>query len=150
MNSLFTAPDYIEAHGYRYIREDLREDNTDAEFEAWWKIYPARNGKKVGKALAQEQYRKARKRIPAEVLASAARSYAATDFPVDAFRWLRDRKWLDEPLQGPAGPDAMLKFWADWINSDKPLFGRITGQLLTDLFKAGLVTPSRMKQRGLG
>lgn len=68
-----------------------------AEFEAFWAVYPTRRGKKEGKYPASQQWAKALKLVPAEVLMSAVKAYAAScgDFPPDAERWLRGRRWED-------------------------------------------------------
>lgn len=67
------------------------------EFEAFWAAYPARRGKKDGKYPASQQWAKALKLAPAEVLMAAVKAYAVScgDFPKDAERWLRGRLWED-------------------------------------------------------
>jgi len=83
-----------------------------AAFEAFWKAYPARNGKKLFKAKAREKWRGVR-RGEWDAAAVGAKNYAdayARGLPgvgaMDAFRWLRDRHWRDwqTPAVEPARP----------------------------------------------
>ena len=71
----------------------------DVDFEAFWKLYPARNGRKIGKKQAIEQWNKLDPDSQTKVL-EAVSAYsehlAGTDRPAkDAFRWIRDQNWLD-------------------------------------------------------
>lgn len=73
-----------------------QQDSPD--FEAFWKAYPKRKGRKVGKDLARKQFGKSN--IPQPLLMMAVKSYAKNcgDMPVDPHRWLRDNRWRDEPV----------------------------------------------------
>lgn len=84
--------------------------SVEQQFEIFWIQYPTRAGRKLEKAKALERWR--RLKIDERRLAvKAARHYAAEcDAGVrpakDAFRWLRDRLWLEwaEPGAVPGGP----------------------------------------------
>jgi ribosomal protein RSM22 (predicted rRNA methylase) len=154
MKNLFQAPGYIEAHGHRYVREDLNVQSEDGEFEAWWIAYPLRNGRRLGKANAQKHYRKARAFASTDTLLTSAKSYARScgDYAVDPFRWLRDRRWLDEAGSVDASQSKAkdrLQFYADLVNSDRPLFNAVKPSLAAELCAAGLVKFSRLAERGL-
>lgn len=79
---------------------------TDAEFEAWWGIYPRR----VGKDAAREKYRKARKRVSAEALLEGARAYSSQcsskelEFIAHPATWLNQGRWQDEQESYDCGP----------------------------------------------
>lgn len=66
----------------------------DAEFEAWWALYP----KKVGKIAARTAYDKARKGAPAEALRDGVKR---TRWPAEAryipnpATWLNQGRWMD-------------------------------------------------------
>lgn len=68
-----------------------------AEFEAWWAVYPARNGTKAGKLAASREFAKARRTESVEFLTEAARLYTTTcnGYPKDAERWLKAQMWED-------------------------------------------------------
>jgi hypothetical protein len=83
----------------------------EAEFEIWWKAYPARIGSsgkavKPGKPAALALFRAARKKAALDALLAATRRYAAATearYVVDPERWLKREKWLDEVAEAPAG-----------------------------------------------
>ena len=75
------------------------EVDVDAEFEAFWKIYPRR----VAKKPAADAYRRARKAgTPAAVIAAGATRYAAEvagrqpEHIAHPTTWLRAERWTDE------------------------------------------------------
>lgn len=80
-------------------------------FDHFWAAWPARNGKKLNKAKAVAQWR----RLSLDDKKAAwrgAKNYAAASEAriagaMDAFRWLRDRLWVE--WQTPATPDAKTK-----------------------------------------
>lgn len=78
----------------------LERDEALARFEEFWSVYPARNGKKLGKAKAVAVWAK----LSLDEHRAAwrgARHYAASgQLAKDAHRWLRDRCW--EEWQTPA------------------------------------------------
>lgn len=97
---------------------DVDQDDRFAEF---WEAYPARNGKKLHKTKALQQWRskvKPGEREAAIVGANHYRQAYEGGLPgvgaMDAFRWLRDRSWPDwqKPMEpprrrgGPAPPAA--------------------------------------------
>ena len=89
-------------------QEEMRPEESPscgvaAEFEQFWLRYPARDGKKLDKAKALEQWKKLRPpdRRLAEI---GVENYADSgQRPKDAFRWLRDRSFMD--WQTPAVRD---------------------------------------------
>lgn len=73
-------------------------------FEPFWRVYPKRNGRKVGKADAEKVWRRLK---PADISAClvAVNHYAAAcdsgqTLAMDAHRWLTKRRWQDwqEPV----------------------------------------------------
>lgn len=78
-------------------RVAAREPAPDG-FEAFWAIYPPRNGRREKKAEARAEWRKlAPDGELRATIARAVRTYAlATDKPVDAVRYLKHRRWEDE------------------------------------------------------
>lgn len=104
----------LEGKGREGTKEGKDPSSTDVDhddqFEQFWDSYPARNGKKLHKAKARQQWRT---KVPADQRAAAitgARHYAqAYDDGIsgvgamDPFRWLRDEQWND--WQTPAQPD---------------------------------------------
>lgn len=70
-------------------------------FEAFWSLYPSRNGQKTKKAKAWEVFWKLTSNgsgISPELLVDRIRILAPTygDFPRDAVTWLNQRGWEDE------------------------------------------------------
>lgn len=67
------------------------------EFEAFWKLYPFRKGKKVGKQEALSEWNKI---LPTgEILNSimaAVELIKNDEFPKDAHRWLAKKRWVME------------------------------------------------------
>jgi hypothetical protein len=76
-----------------------RDRPTDAEFEAWWKVYP----RKVEKTAARQAFAKAWAQIPdpdkLQILISAATAYAERTDPAflkHPTTWLNKGCWSDE------------------------------------------------------
>lgn len=73
-------------------------------FDPFWSAYPARNGKRLGKAKAAVKWDKLNQRERADAMVGV-RNYAAAcargRLPKDAERWLRDRCW-EEWQEGEA------------------------------------------------
>lgn len=108
---------------------DVDPEEEDDRFDEFWHAYPARNGKKLHKAKALQQWQT---RVPADQRDAAitgATHYAlayTSGTPgvgaMDAFRWLRDRCWPDwqEPATPPPrrgkqhGPAALPDRDTDW------------------------------------
>jgi hypothetical protein len=90
------------------FRLEIIDKNTcgvsDEFFEEFWKIYPARNNRKLYKAEAREQMDKIRKEDLDSVLAAANNYANSRDVREgvgikDACRWIRDgcwKEWLEE------------------------------------------------------
>jgi hypothetical protein len=80
------------------------KNNYTASFDAFWKSYPARNGKKTGKAEAFTAYKAALKKISHEDLIAAVGLQSKSNewsrdngaYVPDAHRWLKKRRWEDE------------------------------------------------------
>jgi hypothetical protein len=126
-------------------------DKQEGRFGAWWAEYPSRGGRKVGKAKAEEHYRKAARLVSEDLLLGAVKSYAAnckrTDtFPVDAFRWLRDRRWVDESLTPSTQTEDALQWWANQINSGRKLFSLPSRELMAKMVEARIVSPDRIRE----
>lgn len=79
-------------------------------WENFWGVYPPRNGRKVGKDKALERWVKLAledRRAAYSGAANLARDVdAGLTLPPDAWRWLRDRSWLDfqNPNVDASGP----------------------------------------------
>lgn len=85
-------------------------DHSGAEwFEQFWKMYPKRNGSKVGKAAARKQWDKLK---PADKLdaANGLAMYAAAKgaYPEDAERYLRHKRWVGIEVDTPEDRDARV------------------------------------------
>jgi hypothetical protein len=69
-------------------------------FEAWWKAYPKRNGKKQGKRKAFEAWWKACRDegVTPDRLIEAITKLSPTygEYPPDGATWLNGRRWEDE------------------------------------------------------
>lgn len=83
------------------LLEKTRGNGKDYRFEDAWKVYPSRNGRKIGKAVALKEWCKltyAEKCRAWQACQNMARE--CPPFPPDMNRWLKDHKWDDwaEPL----------------------------------------------------
>lgn len=100
--------------------------------------------------------------IIAEAVASRAKNPEAPDGPKALDRWMlaaakakRNAPAHGQPAQRaavkpPPSPAERLRFFADWVNGDKPLPpSTINNTLAHSLLDAKLVTPERLKQRGV-
>lgn len=78
---------------------ETREGDALYGFDHFWAVYPARNGRKVGKGLCQKRWRKMNL-DDRRAAYRGALNYAVEvgDFAKDPDRWLRDRLW--ESYQG--------------------------------------------------
>jgi hypothetical protein len=85
-------------------------DNDDPlrGFPEFWDAWPKRGGRKVGKNLAQDRWRKLnlddRRAAYRGARHYATASEAGHQGAMDAWRWLRDRMWID--FQEPGDPTA--------------------------------------------
>jgi hypothetical protein len=74
------------------------------DFENAWKMYPMRNGSRVGKKPAFAQWKNAVRTEAPESILKAVERFAASDIATrengryvrDMSRWLRDRGWEDD------------------------------------------------------
>ena len=87
-------------------REEKKNTYTQ-EFEKFWSAYPSRQGKKVGKKEAFAEWQRAMKDVQAEFLISQIESLAPQygEYPVDACRWLKHRRWEDEITEATSCSD---------------------------------------------
>lgn len=83
--------------------ENPSVDTVDDGFDAFWSRYPARDGKKAGKAKAVSAWKRMSK-AKRDLALTGVEHYAASGWRAkDAFRWLNDEAWVD--WQEPATPD---------------------------------------------
>lgn len=97
---------------------------ADERFENFWKLYPARKGRKNGKAQARTVWLRL-KATPElyELILAGLDAYNHSDevqrgYAMDAARWLRGRRWEDEvettrSLNQPAGVGALSADYAE-------------------------------------
>lgn len=88
-----------------------RKKDASARFDtSFWRAYPARHGRKIGKAKALERWVKLSEEDQALAVRGAKALAAAVargeTFPPDAHRWLRDRLFEDWSQQ-PVGVSGM-------------------------------------------
>lgn len=86
--------------------EPEQENIQDKLFESFWARYPARHGRKNGKAQARKAW-KGLKVTPKlyDGIMSGLEAYRESDevqrdYAMDAVRWLRGRRWEDEVVTG--------------------------------------------------
>ena len=90
--------DEIGAELIPFTPEPARPD-LDADFAAWWNLYP----RKVGKGAAQKAYRSARKKATAEALAAAIDAQGpllmarGSQYCPHPATWLNGERWRDNP-----------------------------------------------------
>jgi hypothetical protein len=81
-------------------------------FDHFWRTYPKRNGRLIGKGLCQKRWKKMnldeRRAAWRGAAHYAADVTAGKTIAKDPDRWLRDRLWED--WDTPADPDAQAKF----------------------------------------
>ena len=89
---------------------DAAAADLDADFEAFWKIYP----RHVAKKPASEVYRRLRRTVPAQVILDGAARYAAetagraTEHIAHPKSWLNAERWTDEAAR-PAAPQMPVR-----------------------------------------
>ena len=103
-------PDDIPTTLHNKTGQDITEQDTidstyQAFFEEFWKEYPERNGKKVGKKLAFEAFKKISIPLLTTVIANAKNYGINNDLPKDPERFLKNDFWMDwdtpqEPKKG--------------------------------------------------
>jgi len=87
-----------------------KEDLDD--FENFWKVYPARNGKKFGKLDAQEKFLAITKEDRSLVI-KAAQNYAASELVQKGVGVKDAKRFLQKNKNGS-------EFWRDWIEPEIP------------------------------
>ena len=84
------------------------QDDVDEEFEKFWKAYPRRNGKRIGKAKAAAVWKRMAntKRQRAHVAVAHYRKACDQGLTIaaDAHRWLRDETFEDWQTPATPGP----------------------------------------------
>ena len=81
-------------------RRDTDRPNIDADFAAWWELYP----RKVGKGQAARAYRTARKKATAQALTAAIVTQGpllmarGVQYCPHASTWLNGERWRDDPV----------------------------------------------------
>lgn len=87
------------------LRSTASQTDNDG-FEEFWKHYPKRNGKKIGKDQAHSDWRRLNNTERREAMVGVVHYRAACDsgttLAKDAFRWLRGKTFRD--WQEPAAP----------------------------------------------
>ena len=73
----------------------LTRPSPDADFEQFWQQYPMRDGKRVGKQKALDQWRRLSKAKRLAALNGVGNYADSGRMPRDAHRWLRDGEWVD-------------------------------------------------------
>lgn len=94
-----------------------RADLTAAFETRFWPAYPPRNGRRDGKQDALTEWLKLKPdaALEATILAALPAYAASTDFPKDACRWLKGRRWADETVAVPdAGAGRVRQMAAAW------------------------------------
>lgn len=78
-------------------------------FEAFWRTYPKRNGKRDGKFETSVQFSRAVKLTDINTLMAAVKAFAARNepFPIDPERWLKHRRWEDFGADARPDPSAV-------------------------------------------
>ncbi len=104
-----TSEDYVDdpsSQALALVSDSVSPPATDLGFEAFWRIYPKRNGKKLGKAEAETVWKRL-SRGQRQAATTGAQHYAeAVDAGLflakDAHRWLKGSCWQE--WQEPAQP----------------------------------------------
>ena len=82
--------------------EATRGKGSDYRFTDAWAAYPARRGRKIGKALALKEWRKLTYEQKARAW-RAVQNMRGEELPPDMERWLRSGKWEDW-VEAPSQP----------------------------------------------
>lgn len=89
------------------IEQEQRRARAE-QFENFWQTYPMRNGRRLGRKQAEEQWRKLSDPEREQALVAArvyAKACAGGDtIAKDAFRWIRDRAFEEWALPAAAAP----------------------------------------------
>lgn len=78
--------------------EKKKKKTYTQDFEKFWSAYPCRQGRKQGKKEAFAEWRKVVRDVDAGFLVAQIEMLAPQygEYPVDACRWLKHRRWEDE------------------------------------------------------
>jgi helix-turn-helix protein len=138
-NDLFATPVAGERAGLALVPTTEVAVIADLDplygFDHFWDAWPRRGGKRLYRGRAEDQWKRLdldeRKAAWRGAINYATASANGTQGAMDAFRWLRDRSWVDwqEPPSAPAKPgtsSASISAAADRIrNGNSSLFGAL-------------------------
>jgi len=89
-------PGLFDAESYKEKDKDKEKDNIiQVKFIEFWKIYPKRNGKKVGKQSALENFKKLPIKELDRVIRNAGHYGIDNDYAKDPERFLKKNFWQD-------------------------------------------------------
>lgn len=143
------------------VREPVSEPceadapHTDL-FDEFWEAYPKPNNEAVSKQLFDEAVEAGAD--PAHIVAAAVAYEAENKGNSSRYlkfsdNWLREEKWKNHKASAAKKVftnDQRLNFYAKIINSAKPVSpSAINVGLANELLAAGLVTPEKLKERGI-
>ena len=98
----------LEGKGIKTPSSPAPQDDPDEGFENFWKAYPKRNGKKIGKAKAANIWKRMSNAKRQKAHAAVGHYRRACDqrwnIAKDAFRWLRDEEFEDWQTPATAPP----------------------------------------------
>lgn len=136
------------------VREPLSKPVTARaySFSEFWKVWP----NKDAEAAAKEAWKKLKPADRQVAIGTAASWFAAwrakcnpDTSPILPASYLNGRRWTDKGTNPQkASDDAALTYWADLVNSEKPLFG-VSPAIISQLMQSDLVSQNRMCERGL-
>ena len=100
----------LEAQNYTHLELEPKNYKTSECFEVFWIEYD----KKVGKKKARDQWnRNVKDEATAELVIRAAKSQRVSTeakYRKDPERWLRDHRWLDEPVSAITTKSSIDRF----------------------------------------
>lgn len=74
-------------------------------FNEFWRLYPYRNGKKIGKHQCKELFEKLSEIEQCDVITAVSNYAAGNDYPVDPIRFFKSKDY-------PKG------LWREWVNPE--------------------------------
>jgi hypothetical protein len=154
-----SAPPHIDAHGYRYYREDLQPvaaNNDDSGFDSFWGEVP--KGFKIGKEEARREFAKLKADDRQAAINSVVPFYShwVKSNPdankLHPCRYLKNRRWTDEGWETQKQPAARDKdqFDADTIKKGHSfLCTNMSAERGRYLISKRLVTEAECKAVGI-
>lgn len=161
MTDLFSqaAPDHIDAHGFRYYREDVHpgpKKADDSGFDRFWKNVPT--GFKIGREEARKEFSKLKADEKHTAINSVGPFFAhwQKSHPdagrLHPCRFLKNKRWTDEGWEAKAAPTAIDKdaFDAATIKRAMPFLCKdMSANRGRYLIDKGLVTETECKKAGV-